>query len=247
MRHPILYVRDWITKYENNRSKALKRLDWVPIPNRMDGKGYFELLDHPNGASHFGAWIAIVEIASRCQTRGTLSEDGQGFSPTDLFRMSRIPSVIFEEVLPRLLEIGWLEKEVQLNQQPDKIQQGGAGIQHLSADNRPLKGREGKGTEANGSVVPAAPNPIKALRDVYHSGNRPTTERDWSNAATAIVNCDISDDEIFKEVVPWVQEELSKTGTPRKFYAPETLFTLDIKPWKGSQPSNGRPPRSLIL
>ena len=69
----VLRVRDWNLLFENNRTRGLKHLDWVPMQNNLDGDGYTELVDHPNGAAHLGAWLAIVWIASRCHTRGTLT------------------------------------------------------------------------------------------------------------------------------------------------------------------------------
>jgi hypothetical protein len=60
----ILRIRDWSEHFENNRTKELVRMAWVPVPNKQDGDGYTELLDHVNGAAHLGAWIAIVELAS---------------------------------------------------------------------------------------------------------------------------------------------------------------------------------------
>ena len=48
-------IRDWEKLYENHRTRTLKRMEYVCIPNRMDGDGFTELLDHPNGAAHFGA------------------------------------------------------------------------------------------------------------------------------------------------------------------------------------------------
>ena len=64
----VLRVKDWNLLFENNRTRGLKHLDWVPMPNKMDSDGYTELVDHPNGAAHLGAWFAIVQIASRCHT-----------------------------------------------------------------------------------------------------------------------------------------------------------------------------------
>lgn len=79
----------------------------------MDVEGYIVLVDHPNGAAHFGAWIAIVQIASKQNPRGILpngktSQSILGICQS-LGRISRLPSVLFEEVLPRLIEIGWIE------------------------------------------------------------------------------------------------------------------------------------------
>ena len=72
----MIRVVDWSARFENNRTRELKRLDWVPVPNRMDDDGYTELLDHENGAAHLGVWLAILQIASRCDVRGTLSRQG---------------------------------------------------------------------------------------------------------------------------------------------------------------------------
>jgi hypothetical protein len=69
----MLRIVDWELHFENNRTKELKRLTWVPFPNRHDGDGYTELLDHPDGAAHYGAWCAMVQVASKCDPRGTLS------------------------------------------------------------------------------------------------------------------------------------------------------------------------------
>jgi hypothetical protein len=104
-------IKNWDKYFENNRSREMKRLEWVPVPNKMDGSGYAELVDHPNGAAHLGAWLAIIEIASRNETRGTLVRDGKIQTPQALARISRLPAALFEEVFDRLVnEIGWIEK-----------------------------------------------------------------------------------------------------------------------------------------
>ena len=133
-----LRITDWDKHFENAASRKLKRLDWVAIPNKTDGEGYTALVDHPNAAAHLGAWYAIVEIASKQSPRGVLPggicqhcggicrRSGTKCQPLggicrSLSRMSRLPSEVFEEVLPRLIEIGWVEdiekSEVSLNQQ----------------------------------------------------------------------------------------------------------------------------------
>lgn len=106
----IIRIINWSTHFENNRSRDVKNLSWVLVPNKLDGDGYTELLDHKNGAAHFGAWMAIVQVASKCDVRGTLLRDTQ--KPHDsrsLSRITRIPQGTFDEVIPRLVEIGWIE------------------------------------------------------------------------------------------------------------------------------------------
>lgn len=161
----MLRIRDWHIHFENNRTRELKKLEWVPIPNDLDGDGYTELVDHPNGAAHFGAWMAIVEIASKCDMRGTLSR--RGARPHDahsLARISRIPVEIFEEAIPRLIEIGWLEQvdeQGKALQQLTDTSQDAATIPQEVAEipqQGALKGREGKeGKEGNGNGGRALP------------------------------------------------------------------------------------------
>jgi hypothetical protein len=103
-----LRIRNWAALYENNRTRELVNLNWVPIPNRMDGDSYTELVDHPEAISHYAAWISIVCIASRQTPRGTLPREGAGI-PQALARISRFPVSVFESVIPRLVQMGWLE------------------------------------------------------------------------------------------------------------------------------------------
>jgi hypothetical protein len=123
-------------------------MEWVPVPNRMDGDGFTELLDHPNGVAHFGCWNLCLQVASRCDPRGVLVRaDGRPHDAVSLARMTRVPAAMFEETIPRLLAIGWLETT------PHE----GAAIPHESAV--PLRptdyGMEGNGTEGNRTDVRA--------------------------------------------------------------------------------------------
>lgn len=137
-------IRNWSTLFENNRTRELKRIDWVPVPNRMDSLGYLTLVDHPNGAAHLGAWLAILEIASRRfpkEDRGTLPHDGAGL-PQALARISRLPAELFAEVLPRLTQLQWIE-------QYSEIPQLGAGFPQDDAA-RMRVGMEGNLREEKG-------------------------------------------------------------------------------------------------
>ena len=91
----------------------------TPVPVGIDA-GDIEILNHPNGAAHFGAWMAIVRISAQrdCQSRGMLPA-APGRNPHDiagicgtLSGMSNIPVAVFEELIPRLLsdKIAWLEE-----------------------------------------------------------------------------------------------------------------------------------------
>ena len=164
----LLKIRDWEHHFENNRTRELKSLGWVPLPNRQDGDGYTELLDHKDGASHYGAWVAIVQVASRCDPRGTLLRDGRtslhcskiAHDSASLSRMTRIPKHILQAAIERLISIGWLEAvetETDAAKEDNIESQGDATIPHLPAvapQDVALNGRERKkGKEQKEEVV----------------------------------------------------------------------------------------------
>lgn len=124
----VFRIVDWAMHYENNRTRELKVMVWVPMPTKHDGDGYTDLVSHPNGPAHFGAWCAIVQVAAKCNPRGTLvrspvaKNDPAGIPQEpaarlrahdsgSLSRITHLPAALFDEVIPRLLfEIGWLEE-----------------------------------------------------------------------------------------------------------------------------------------
>ena len=109
---PTYRIKDWESHFENNRTRELSKLRFVIMPNKQDGDGYTELVEHPNGAAHLGAWCAIVQVASKCSPRGTLlREAGRPHDSGSLARQTRIRKEVFDEVLPRLTgSIGWVEE-----------------------------------------------------------------------------------------------------------------------------------------
>ena len=158
---PTYSIRDWSRYFENNRTRDLKDLRFVILPNKQDGDGYTELLDHPNGAAHYGAWVGIVQVASKgkhppeecdnpagcCECRGSLlRSNARPHDPASLSRLTRIPASVFEEALPRLVNIGWLELLTQKRQQNQTsrtiphddgtIPQGGAALARARVQNR---------------------------------------------------------------------------------------------------------------
>jgi hypothetical protein len=156
----ILYrVRDWDKHFENNRTRILANLSWVPMPNKMDGDGYTQLVDHKSGAAHLGAWLAIVEVASKCHPRGTLvREDGTPHTPDSLARVTRLPARVFDEVLPRLAsrELGWMDaSETSDSVAHGTIAQADAAIRHPSAADTSTNGMEQKGREYKKETSPS--------------------------------------------------------------------------------------------
>ena len=143
-------VTDWDAHFENNRSRDIQDLTWVPFPNKHDGDGYTELIDHPDGPSHFAAWVLIVQVASRCRPRGTLLRSaGLPHDSQSLSRMTRMKPAIFDKALPRLVEIGWLERTPHLGavkpQAPAVELQAGAwnGMEWNGIEGKETRGRAG--------------------------------------------------------------------------------------------------------
>jgi len=209
----LLCVHEWEANFENNRTRELKALGWVPMPNRQDGDGYTELLDHANGAAHYGAWTAIVQVASKCDPRGTLVRHGQ--KPHDsgsLARITRIPKEVFDEAIPRLIDIGWLDavtddvdESCDIPHQPAVIPHPVAVAPHLPALNgmegKEQNGMEKKGTEqkakpgraaAAASSLPAVPEPILevfAHYRTYHARAFPVpvpSSKEWKLIAARL-------------------------------------------------------------
>lgn len=105
-------IVDWDKNFENNRTRNRCRLNWVPFPNSHDGSGYAELLDHKDGPAHYGAWCAIVQVASRCSPRGKLvRSNGQSHDSTSLSRVIKFPAKVIDEAIRRCIEIGWMSVE----------------------------------------------------------------------------------------------------------------------------------------
>ena len=110
MNSPRYRVCRWDELYENNRTREYKTLAWWPCPNDLGTDNYTAILDHPDGAAHYGAWTAILCVASTTKPRGLLvRENGAPHDATSLARITRMPFSVFEAALPRFLDIGLLE------------------------------------------------------------------------------------------------------------------------------------------
>jgi hypothetical protein len=182
-----IQIVDWGKHYENNRTRELRKVSWVPVPNKMDGDGYTTLLSHPDGAAHFGAWCALLQVASRCNLgsiphddagkyrdsakydsspfpfgRGILIRDnGEAHDAQSLERITRIPSSVWKEALPRLLSIGWI-KECDLGTISALSRQGIGTHRRDAADRVPneMKGnvmKGGRGTTPPSQASPSEP------------------------------------------------------------------------------------------
>lgn len=112
MPDPTYRVRDWSRHYENSDSRKtpLKHFDWVKLPVKLEGRGYLKLALGKDGASHFGVWCALLQLAATCRPRGTLCHgDGEPMTLHDIHLRLRFPMAVLETALTHLTAIGWVE------------------------------------------------------------------------------------------------------------------------------------------
>lgn len=166
------HVSKWGTTYENNRSRKVKDLAWVPIPNKHDGERYSRLMQRKDAATIFAAWILILQVASKCQPRGSLMRsDGSPHNAESLSLKTRVPPLWFELALPVLVEMKWLVLEtIEQGELPlDGHHDGSTVPPRCQSGDEEGKGREGKGIEQKGgasALVPFVP-PTPAEVEAY--------------------------------------------------------------------------------
>ncbi len=110
----LLYkVRNWDTLFENAQSRKCARLSWVPVPNKHDGKSFRRIISTENGPALYGAWMLILQVASKCPQRGVLGDEDGPLDADDLSHKTGCPADLFAVALTMLSEprIGWLEVE----------------------------------------------------------------------------------------------------------------------------------------
>lgn len=160
-------INRWEDIYENNRSRTVKDLRWVAVPNTFDGEKYSELMTDTKAAVLFSAWILLLEVASRCHPRGSLVRaDGTPHDSRSLSLKTRAPQSWFDLALPYFTASRWLIREATEEEQfahpGTQTDNGLTGDRHPPAKNTSDKegeGKEGKeGMEENGKEGSIAPS-----------------------------------------------------------------------------------------
>lgn len=165
MKDPIYKVRDWDKHFENSRSRAVSELRWVSIPNKHDGEGYGLVMEQDDAAELFAAWVLIVQVASKCRDRGTLTrDDGSPLTAKSLARKTHAPVEWFAKALDF-----FTHKNLWLECHPTDTEPSPA---YQASDNLPSPGHqasadrmEGNGIEENGKEE----NPSLPSSETYDS------------------------------------------------------------------------------
>lgn len=114
-------------------------------------------MEMADGPAIYGCWIAIINLASRCDPRGTLlRSNGISHDIYSIARMTRMKIETVKKAIPILRDVlKWLE-EIEENaviSEKTNTAHEGAGLSHLPAglSHCPaLNGMEGNGIEGNG-------------------------------------------------------------------------------------------------
>lgn len=105
-------IRDWNKHYENSRTRTMAVMRWVPVPNKHDGGGYIELVSGRDGSAMLGAWVAVLQVASKCTPRGILVRgNGNPHTSASLSAITRLSEDCIEKMLNKASskDIGWIE------------------------------------------------------------------------------------------------------------------------------------------
>ena len=109
------HVVQFDTMHSTAESRKLGQSWWVAKPNKHDGMSYCRITAEEDGLALYGAWSAIVEVASKGprESRGWLIRNGRALGAADLAVLTRFPRAGFERALEFFArqEVGWLAEE----------------------------------------------------------------------------------------------------------------------------------------
>lgn len=107
----MIRIRDWAKHYENNRTREMKTLSWVPVKIKLSGFGYSLLAETPSGFEYFGIFVACVQAAANTPIRGSFVRgDGSAMTIGDIARIIRCKEDRTKTAISFLShELDWIE------------------------------------------------------------------------------------------------------------------------------------------
>jgi hypothetical protein len=109
---PSLYrIKNWQDIYEVNRTRELKVVKWIPVPVKLSGDGYCQIMENKNGPAIFGTFISLIELAASCKPRGDLvRSSGDPHDFNSIGRICRIdPCLVESTILFCIDPLKWIE------------------------------------------------------------------------------------------------------------------------------------------
>ena len=198
-------------------------MNWVPVPNNHDGDGYTALASQKNGAAMLGGWLVILQVASRCDPRGTLLRSCKlPHNSESIARITRLPSDVIESTLCFCSSvIHWIDVEdfTTITHECAVIPQEGAVIPQEGA----LKGMEGNGKKEH-TIVRYHPDTKRALDWLVEKSGRQfrETESNLKFISARLMEPGVTLDGVKK----MIERQCGRwIGTDQAEYLrPETLF-----------------------
>jgi hypothetical protein len=118
----------------------------VPVPNKHDGEGYLTIMEQKKGIVMYGCWHLILQVASKCDPRGTLiKEDGTPHTAESIARKTgwrQASDVQMTLDFCSSPQVGWIEEVT-----PETSGGRQAGVSTLSPNGTEPNRMEPKGIE----------------------------------------------------------------------------------------------------
>ncbi len=188
-------IKDWQQHFENNRTREMKCMAWVPVPNKHDGEGYQRIMQEKDGIIIYGCWHLILQVASKClRERGTLLRDDD--TPITASSLAIKTGWRHEADFQRAMDflcspdVAWLER-VAIN--TEEIPHPPAAAAHPPAWNR-IEGNRKERREGGGGDQQLPDNPtipdlvayIKKCRPEFHNLPAAGFENELKDAPSSI-------------------------------------------------------------
>jgi hypothetical protein len=208
-------IKDWEKHFENNRTREIKKMAWVPVPNKHDGESYKRIMQQKDGIVIYGCWHLILQVASKTQARGTLlRDDGTPITAeamTIRTGWGRVQD--FERSFQFLSspEVAWLEV---VAQDGEAIPHLPAAIPHLPAQNR----TEQKGTERTEEKDPnriemrLARSLLDSILSWKPDYKKPSSLDAWADEIGKAIRLDKRLPDKLEAIINWLPSHVGNNG-----------------------------------
>ena len=111
---PLYSVKGWDKTFESSQSRRYTTgLNWIRVPTDHSTLHFRRLMQRPDGASLYGSWVLILQVASKCDPRGVLKTTQGPLTAEDLALQTGASVDAMQDALQVLSsqDIGWLGRE----------------------------------------------------------------------------------------------------------------------------------------